>query len=108
MHAKGRPDSHTQRDEGDFQNDTFRVVAGRVTPEVARVEIDWADGRRGDAAVANGYFVGRVLGRSKDSRVLNTPPVTVTAYDEAGRVVVRQKGVRFVDLTARGAGSGTN
>lgn len=32
----------------------------------------------------------------------------MTPYDEAGRVVVREKDVRFVSLTARGAGSGTN
>ncbi len=40
--------------------------------------------------------------------MLDSPPVTVTAYDKAGRVAGREKGVRFMDLTAPGRASATS
>ncbi|GAB3148716.1 hypothetical protein [Microbispora hainanensis] len=41
---------------------------------MTRVEIDWADGRHTDAAVANGSFIGRVPARLEaDGKHLDTP-----------------------------------
>ncbi|MEU6728670.1 hypothetical protein ABZ917_33610 [Nonomuraea wenchangensis] len=77
----------------------YRVVVGRVTADVRRVEIDWADGRRSDARIADGFFIARVLGKSvphpdgrKDAfgeptTVLDSPPVTVTAYGPQNQVL---------------------
>ncbi|GAA3510825.1 hypothetical protein FHR32_003784 [Streptosporangium album] len=99
-------DSHGMRDD-DQSGGSYRVVAGRVAPGVRRVEIDWADGRLTDAQVANGFFVGRVLGESvsdpqggvdalgEPRKILDTPSVTVTAYDEAGQVVGQEKDVNY-------------
>ncbi|GGO62467.1 hypothetical protein [Nonomuraea cavernae] len=93
-----------QRDE------PYRVVAGRVTAEVRRVEIDWADGRRTDARVSNGFFIARVPGKSvPDPRgredalgepltILDSPPVTVTAYGTGGQVLRQEKDVVFGPL----------
>ncbi|WP_326819802.1 hypothetical protein [Streptosporangium sp. NBC_01756] len=99
-------DSHGMRDD-DQSGGSYRVVAGRVAPGVRRVEIDWADGRRTDAQVANGFFVGRVLGKSvsdpeggvdasgEPMTILDTPSVTVTAYDETDQVVRQEKDVTY-------------
>src|SRR5262249_9435676 len=46
-------DSHAVGPERSQQDDVYRIVAGRVTADVKRVEIDWADGRRADAQMAN-------------------------------------------------------
>ncbi|MFI6453838.1 hypothetical protein ACIBF6_20035 [Streptosporangium amethystogenes] len=104
-------DSHAMRDgyqgDGDFQSGGYRVVAGRVAPGVRRVVIDWAGGRSTDAQVSDGFFVGRVLGESapdpeggvdalgEPMRILDTPSVTVTAYDETDQVVGQEKDVNF-------------
>ncbi|MEV5559634.1 hypothetical protein AB0L44_38795 [Nonomuraea wenchangensis] len=81
------------------RNQTYRVVVGRVTADVRRVEIDWADGRRTDARIADGFFIARVLGKSvprpgggkdafgKPLTVLDSPPVTVTAYGPQNQVL---------------------
>ncbi|MER6825446.1 hypothetical protein ABT352_05605 [Streptosporangium sp. NPDC000563] len=86
----------------------FRVVAGRVAPEVRRVTIDWAPGQQADARVANGFFVGRIPAKHSPDpggrvdafgdplRVADTPPVTVTAYDEAGAVAGRVRDVTYL------------
>ncbi|GGO30126.1 hypothetical protein GCM10010116_60360 [Microbispora rosea subsp. aerata] len=93
-------DSNAMSDD-DESGGRYRVVAGRVTREVARVEIDWADGRHTDAAMANGFFIGRVPARLKaDGKHLDTPPVTLTAYDETGRVISRKARVVFAPLGA--------
>jgi hypothetical protein len=91
-------DSNAMSDDDQSGGD-YRVVAGRVAQEVTRVEIDWADGRRTDAAVANGFFIGRVPGRlNADGKHIDTPAVTVTAYDETGQVISRKAGVLFAPL----------
>ncbi|QYC44830.1 hypothetical protein Nocox_36380 [Nonomuraea coxensis DSM 45129] len=94
---------------------TYRVVAGRVGADVRRVEIDWADGRRTDARVADGFFIARALGKSvprpgggKDAvgrpiTVLDTPPVTVTAYGARNQVLEQVKDEAFGPL-GRGTG----
>ncbi|SEU29044.1 hypothetical protein [Nonomuraea wenchangensis] len=76
------------------RDQTYRVVVGRVTADVRRVEIDWADGRRTDARIADGFFIARVLGKpvpspdgGKPSTVLDSPPVTVTAYGPQNQVL---------------------
>lgn len=83
------------------------VVAGRVAPDVRRVSIGWSGGGRVNAVVANGFFIGRrptksvpVKNKPKDqpdapTSVLDTPPVTVTAYDEAGRIMNRQQNIKY-------------
>lgn len=92
------------------KDDTYRVVAGRVQSDVRRVEIDWADGRRTDARVANGFFIARVPGRSvpdpaggedplgKPFTILDSPPVTVTAYGPQGQILEQDKDVAFGPL----------
>ncbi|MFG1824226.1 hypothetical protein ACGFIJ_17220 [Microbispora bryophytorum] len=91
-------DSNAMSDD-DQSGGGYRVAAGRVTQEVTRVEIDWADGRHTDAAVANGFFIGRVPARLKaDGKHLDTPAVTVTAYDETGQVLSRKAEVLFAPL----------
>ncbi|MER5424041.1 hypothetical protein [Streptosporangium roseum] len=98
-------DSHGMRDD-DQSGGSYRVMAGRVASGVRRVEIDWAGGQRTDAQVANGFFVGRVLGTTAPSpeggvdasgkpTVLDNPPVTVTAYDAMGQVVEQEKDITF-------------
>lgn len=88
-----------------------RIVAGRVAPDVRRVTIGWSSGRHTDAVVSNGFFIARtptktVSRKSRNSsepkRFLDTPPVTVTAYDAAGRIAGRQEKVGFA---WRGPGS---
>ncbi|MEU4579305.1 hypothetical protein [Nonomuraea sp. NPDC023979] len=86
----------------------FRVVAGRVGPGVRRVAIEWSPGRQADAVVANGFFVGRVPAThrsdprsrldalGKPLEVIDTPPVTVTAYDEAGETAGRVPDVTYL------------
>lgn len=86
----------------------FRVVAGRVTPEVRRVTIEWAPGRPAEAQVANGFFIGRIPATHRSDprgrrdalgklwRIADTPPVTVTAYDEAGAVAGQVRNVTFL------------
>ncbi|MGP3916722.1 hypothetical protein [Nonomuraea sp. 10N515B] len=94
------------------KNDIYRVVVGRVGAGVRRVEIDWADGRRTDARVADGFFIARVLGKLVRDRqdsddepptILDSPPVTVTAYGQQGQVLKQEKSVAFGPL---GRGSG--
>ncbi|WP_101786650.1 hypothetical protein [Nonomuraea indica] len=81
-----------------------RIVAGRVAPDVRRVTIGWSPGERTDAVVSNGFFISRtpaksVSRKSRDSsepeRFIDTPPVTVTAYDAAGRIAGRHENVGF-------------
>jgi hypothetical protein len=91
-------DSNAMSDD-DQSGGRYRVVAGRVAREVTRVEIDWADGRRTDAAVAGGFFIGRVPARvNADGKHLDTPAVTVTAYDQAGEVIDRRAEVPYAPL----------
>ncbi|GAA3142374.1 hypothetical protein [Nonomuraea roseoviolacea] len=92
------------------KDDIYRIVVGRVTTDVRRVEIDWADGRRTDARLANGFFIARVPGKlipdpddGKDAvgeppTLLDSPPVTVTAYGPGDQVLKRDKGVAFGPL----------
>lgn len=89
------------------RNDSYLVIAGRVAPGVQRVEIVWKGGRRVDARVANGFFVGRMLtglvpapeglgeGPLKPEQMVDTPSATVTAYDQTGRVVGQEKNVHY-------------
>ncbi|MGW4961308.1 hypothetical protein ACWEPL_29140 [Nonomuraea sp. NPDC004186] len=85
-------------------DDMYRVVVGRVTSGVRRVEIDWADGRRTDARLAGGFFIARVPGKlARDPEdgsmtLLDSPPVTVTAYGSQDQVLGRQKDVKFGPL----------
>jgi hypothetical protein len=80
-----------------------RVVAGRVASGVRRVTIDWSGGRRGDAVVTGGFFIartpaktaGRKSGQGEPESYLDTPPVTVTAYDATGRIMGRHQNVTF-------------
>ncbi|WP_226900342.1 SigE family RNA polymerase sigma factor [Nonomuraea phyllanthi] len=81
-----------------------RIVAGRVALDVRRVTIAWSPGERTDAVVSNGFFIARtpaktVSRKSRNSgepeRFVDTPPVTVTAYDAAGRIAGRYESVRF-------------
>ncbi|GAA2365707.1 hypothetical protein GCM10010404_20200 [Nonomuraea africana] len=89
------------------KNDYYLVIAGRVTPRVQRVEIVWKGGRRTDARLANGFFLGRMLtglvpapedlgeGTLKPEQIVDTPPATVTAYDQAGRVIGQEQNVHY-------------
>ncbi|GAA4038856.1 hypothetical protein [Nonomuraea soli] len=102
--------SYTLGPERSQKDDIYRVVAGRVQSDVIRVEIDWADGRRTDARVANGFFVARVLGRSVPDpdggedplggplTILDSPPVTVTAYGSQGQILEQDEDVAFGPL----------
>ncbi|AQZ67450.1 unnamed protein product [[Actinomadura] parvosata subsp. kistnae] len=91
------------------RDDVYRVVTGRVSDAVRRVEVDWADGRRTAARIANGFFIVRVIGRpvrepgEEEATVLDSPPVTVTAYGDGGQVLRQEKDVAFGPL---GRGSG--
>ncbi|WP_329091772.1 MULTISPECIES: hypothetical protein [unclassified Streptosporangium] len=105
---EGQTHSYAVGPEREQRDDNYLVVVGRVTPDVRRVEIDWAGRRRVDAQVANGFFIGRMLtkpvpdpgGRvdanGEPLEVVDTPLATVTAYDEAGRVVGQEKGVNYM------------
>ncbi|MEV4581395.1 hypothetical protein AB0K16_49995 [Nonomuraea jabiensis] len=84
-------------------DDVYRVVVGRVTSGVRRVEIDWADGRRTDARLAGGFFIARMPGKVGPTGILESPPVTVTAYGSQDQVLGRQQDVAFGPL---GRGSG--
>lgn len=104
MHSYAVGPKRVQRD------DMYRVVAGRVKADVRRVEIDWADGRRTDARVADGFFIARVPGRSiphpaggedalgKPLTVLDSPPVTITAYGSQAQILEQDKDVAFGPL----------
>ncbi|MFC7613078.1 hypothetical protein ACFQV2_05015 [Actinokineospora soli] len=59
-----------------------RVVAGRVSPEVARVSVT-SDGRTADAAVANGTYVVR-FAFPPSAEIPRIADVRVTAYNAAG------------------------
>ncbi|MFB4271441.1 hypothetical protein [Nonomuraea sp. GTA35] len=92
------------------KDDTYRVVVGRIKADVRRVEIDWADGRRTDARVANGFFIARVPGRpipdpaggedalGEPLTILDSPPVTVTAYGSQAQMLGQEKDVAFGPL----------
>ncbi|MFI6740582.1 hypothetical protein ACIBI9_47330 [Nonomuraea sp. NPDC050451] len=103
MHSYATGPERVQHD------DMYRVVVGRVTSGVRRVQIDWADGRRTDARLAGGFFIARVPGKpvpdpeDKSAEILNSPPVTVTAYGAQDQVLGQQKDVAFGPL---GRGSG--
>jgi hypothetical protein len=56
------------------------MVAGRVGPNVANVEVDLADGTQATTAVANGYYLGWWRGTTAD-------PVRITAFDAGGKVL---------------------
>ncbi|WP_066941263.1 hypothetical protein [Microtetraspora fusca] len=106
-------DSHAMRDD-DQSGGSYRVVAGRVTSDVRRVEIDWAGGRRAAAQVNNGFFVGRVPAASVPGpddglggMVVDSPDVTVTAYGEAGEVLGQRKDVKFLTAGRTGSETGT-
>ncbi|WP_433350031.1 hypothetical protein ACQP25_38880 [Microtetraspora malaysiensis] len=96
----------------ELEGDPYLAVAGRVSPEVRRVEIDWADERRSDAQVSNGFFIGRAIQKKARFRpggklmnYLGGPPVTVTAYGEAGEVLGQKKNVeiRLAERTRDGS-----
>jgi hypothetical protein len=55
-----------------------RMVAGRVGPNVARVEVALADGTKATTAVSNGYYLGWWRGTDAD-------PVRITALDASGK-----------------------
>ncbi|GAA1735853.1 hypothetical protein [Nonomuraea bangladeshensis] len=110
--------SQSRYEEGrdkETRDQTFRVVVGRVTADVRRVEVDWADGRRTDARIAGGFFIARVLGKSvphpdgeKDAAgdpvtVLDSPPVTVTAYGPRNQLLEQVTDEAFGPL-GRGTG----
>lgn len=61
------------------------LYGGRVGKAVSRVVITSADGRRADAAVMNGTFVGRLLHPGKLPEGL--PASTIRAYDADGRLL---------------------
>ncbi|MEU1734835.1 hypothetical protein [Streptosporangium sp. NPDC020145] len=86
------------------KDDVYRVVTGRVSDAVRRVEVDWADGRRTSARIANGFFIVRIIGRpvrdpegpgKAGAVVLDSPPVTVTAYGADGKVLRQERNVAF-------------
>ncbi|MEV0614970.1 hypothetical protein AB0I81_16715 [Nonomuraea sp. NPDC050404] len=98
------------------KDDYYRVVVGRVSDAVRRVEVDWADGRRTEARIENGFFIVRILGKlvpdpeqqgedaaGEPYKILHSPPVTVTAYGADGRVLRQEKDVAFGPL-GRGTG----
>ncbi|MFC5830479.1 hypothetical protein [Nonomuraea insulae] len=74
------------------------------------MEVDWADGRRAEARMANGFFIVRIIGKQtadpegredalgRPLCVLVSPPVTVTAYGEDGRVLQTEKDVAYTPL----------
>ncbi|WP_068926930.1 hypothetical protein [Planobispora rosea] len=104
--------SYTVGEERLQRNDVYRVVTGRVGDAVRRVEVDWADGRRTSARISNGFFIVRVIGElvgdpgdpgSEELTILDSPPVTVTAYGADGKVLRQEKNVAFGPL---GRGSG--
>ncbi|TMR99107.1 hypothetical protein [Nonomuraea basaltis] len=89
------------------KDDVYRVVTGRVSDAVRRVEVDWADGRRTSARIANGFFIVRITGKlvrdpedpeNKEATILESPPVTVTAYGTDGKVLRQEKDVAFGPL----------
>ncbi|RVX44278.1 hypothetical protein EDD27_7008 [Nonomuraea polychroma] len=85
------------------QDNYVRVVAGRVGSSVRRVVIDWSAGKPTDAVVSNGFFIARTPAGTvsrKDQHgemadYVDTPRVTVTAYDAAGKVLGRAPYVPF-------------
>lgn len=89
------------------KNDVYRIVTGRVSDAVQRVEVDWADGRRTSARIANGFFIVRIIGKlvrdpeypeNEEALVLDSPPVTVTAYGADGKILRQEKNVAFGPL----------
>ena len=86
------------------KDDVYRVAAGRIAAGVQRVAIDWADGRRTDARLSNGFFIARVPGKliadpadpvGEPPTLLDSPPVMVTAYGADGQVLEQEKNVAF-------------
>ncbi|NUW37848.1 hypothetical protein HTZ77_41590 [Nonomuraea sp. SMC257] len=102
--------SYAEGPERIQKDDIYRVVVGRVRTDTRRVEIDWADGRRTEARLANGFFIARVPGRvvadpdggkdadGKPIDVLDSPPVTVTAYGSRAQILEQEKNVAFAPL----------
>ncbi|WP_433515408.1 hypothetical protein ACQP2T_07185 [Nonomuraea sp. CA-143628] len=89
------------------KDDMYRVVTGRASDAVRRVEVDWADGRRTSARIANGFFIVRIIGKlvrdpedpeNEEATILDSPPVTVTAYGTDGKVLRQEKNVAFGPL----------
>lgn len=104
--------SYTVGEQRIQKDDIYRVVTGRVGNAVRRVEVDWADGRRTSATIANGFFIVRIIGKlvrdpegpeNEEATLLDSPPVTVTAYGADGKVLRQEKDVAFGPL---GRGSG--
>ncbi|MEV0402483.1 hypothetical protein [Actinoallomurus sp. NPDC050550] len=63
-------------------------VAGRVTPDVARVTFTLPDGRTQDAAVSSGFFLWRAARTGASlAGAGQERQVTVRAYDRGGRVL---------------------
>ncbi|MEU7863417.1 hypothetical protein [Nonomuraea sp. NPDC049141] len=74
---------------------SFLVVAGRVAPRVARVEAEWADGRKMTANVRNGFYIGRSrVYADKDHFFRPAVLSKVTAYDSGGRALGELKNVK--------------
>ncbi|MGW2147793.1 hypothetical protein ACWCOT_26080 [Nonomuraea bangladeshensis] len=108
-------DNKVEGPERAMRTKTYRVVVGRVTADVRRVEVDWADGRRTDARIAGGFFIARVLGKpvphpdgEKDAAgdpvtVLDSPPVSVTAYGPRNQLLEQVTDEAFSPL-GRGTG----
>ena len=57
-----------------------RMVAGRVGPTVANVEVELADGTRATTPIANGYYLGWWRGTTAD-------PVRISALDAGGKAI---------------------
>ncbi|NDU77465.1 hypothetical protein GWI34_33325 [Actinomadura sp. DSM 109109] len=80
-------------------HDLHAVVVGRAKPGVARINVTWAGGREGEAALVNGFFVAQTPARMIPDREATGPMskgamsgptirvVSVTGYDSSGRAV---------------------
>lgn len=92
VYDEQRPGMVNPPKEGD---PAYLVVAGRVTAEVARVEVEWAGGLRADAALSGGFFLARKPGPAHGQ-----PPVvrSVTAYDRAGQVIATHGAIKWPEL----------
>ncbi|MFI6602286.1 hypothetical protein ACIBHX_39055 [Nonomuraea sp. NPDC050536] len=75
----------------------FHVVAGRVKPEVKRVEAVWKDGRRAEAVLGNGFFIIRTRAHKP---YVHGDLRTVTAYDGDGRVLAVKDGAKVPGMGA--------
>jgi hypothetical protein len=86
----------TEIDPGRDGDPYFLVVAGRVAPQVTRVEVEWVDGRKMTADVRNGFYIGRTRMYSNVKNGYRPAALRkVTAYDAGGRALGEAKGIAW-------------